>query len=119
MRVAGERGLEAVAAIEGAIDVGHLIRLMALGRDSRGDLGQSATNVAKFTLPDDSPLVAQRVRDLAMPDDSALVTLLRGKHLMVPGPEDVLRAGDELLFVSASGVEERIKELVTRTRRLE
>ncbi|MDA2891653.1 TrkA family potassium uptake protein [Mycolicibacterium sp. BiH015] len=117
--VAVSTPLALVAAVEGAIDVGHLIRLMALGRDHRGDLGQSATNVAKFTLPDDSPLVAQRVRDLAMPDDSALVTLLRGRHLIVPGPEDVLHAGDELLFVSASGVEERIRELVTGTRRLE
>ena len=117
--VAVSTPLALVAAVEGAIDVGHLIRLMALGKDSRGDLGQSATNVAKFTLPEDSPLVAQRVRDLAMPDDSALVTLLRGRHLIVPGPDDVLRAGDELLFVSASGAEERIEDMVTGTRRLE
>ena len=54
-----------------------------------------------------------------MPDDSALVTLLRGRHLIVPGPDDVLRAGDELLFVSASGAEERIEDMVTGTRRLE
>ncbi|MDG4663400.1 TrkA family potassium uptake protein [Mycobacterium sp. 236(2023)] len=118
--VAVSTPLALVAAVEGAIDVGHLVRLMALGRDSRGDLGQRATNVAKFTLPDDSPLVEKRVRDLAMPDDSALVTVLRGNHLMVPGPEDVLRAGDEMLFVSASGVEERIRQMVQgSTRRLE
>ncbi|MBB2989358.1 trk system potassium uptake protein TrkA [Mycolicibacterium iranicum] len=108
-----------VTAVEGAIDVGHLVRLMALGRDSRGDLGQRATNVAKFTLPADSALVGQCVRDLAMPQDSALVTLLRGNRLLVPGLDDVLLAGDEMLFVSASGVEERIREMVQGTRRLE
>ncbi len=117
--VAVSTPLALVTAVEGAIDVGHLIRLMALGKDSRGDLGERATNVAKFTLPPDSPLVAQRVRDLAMPDDSALVTLLRGKHLIVPGPDDVLCAGDEMLFVSASGVDERIEEMVQGTRRME
>ena len=102
-----------VASVEGAIDVGHLVRLMAVGKDSRGGLGQSATNVAKVTLPADSPLVAQRVRDLPMPDDSALVTLVRGKQLIIPKPDDVLRAGDEMLFVSASSVEERIKAMVS------
>ena len=111
--VAVSTPLAIVAAVEGAIDVGHLIRLMALGRDSRGDLGQSATNVAKVTLPDDSPLVLKRVRDLAMPEDSALVTLLRGNQLIIPKPDDVLRAGDEMLFVSASSVEEHIKAMVS------
>ena len=117
--VAVSTPLALVAAIEGAIDKGQLVRLMALGRDSRGDLGQSATNVAKFTLPDDSPLVQRRVRDLAMPADSALVTLMRGKHLIIPTPDEVLEAGDELLFVAASGVEEHIKAMVKGTRRLE
>lgn len=110
--VAVSTPLAIVASVEGAIDVGHLVRLMALGRDSRGGLGKSATNVAKVTLPEDSPLVKQRVRDLPMPDDSALVTLLRGNHLMIPGPDDVLCAGDEMLFVSASSVEEHIKSMV-------
>jgi len=110
--VAVSTPLAIVASVEGAIDVGHLVRLMAVGKDSRGELGKTATNVAKVTLPDDSPLVDQRVRDLAMPDDSALVTLLRGNQLIIPGPDDVLRAGDEMLFVSASSVEERIKAMV-------
>lgn len=117
--VAVSTPLALVAAVEGAIDVGHLVRLMALGRDSRGDLGQKATNVAKFTLPGGGPLVDLRVRDLQMPADSALVTLMRGIHLIVPGPDEVLRAGDELLFVFASGVEERIRAMVQGTRRLE
>ncbi|ABM11583.1 MULTISPECIES: potassium channel family protein [Mycolicibacterium] len=117
--VAVSTPLAIVAAIEGAIDVGHLIRLMALGRESRGDLGQRATNVAKFTLPEDSPLVAQQVRDLAMPRDSALVTVVRGNRLIIPEPHDVLRAGDEMLFVAASGVEEHIEAMVQGTRRLE
>jgi trk/ktr system potassium uptake protein len=111
--VAVSTPLALVAAVEGAIDVGHLIRLMALGKDSRGDLGERATNVAKVTLPDDSPLVLKQVRDLAMPEDSALVTLLRGNQLIIPKPDDILRAGDEMLFVSASSVEEHIRAIVS------
>src|SRR6478735_7573694 len=95
-----------VAAVEGAIDVGHLVRLMALGRDSRTGVGVGPANIAKLTLPADSRLVGQRVRDLAMPNNSALVTLQRGNRLIIPEPDDVLQAGDEMLFIAGSAVED-------------
>ena len=101
-----------VAAVEGAIDVGHLIRLMELGKGTRSGLSEGPANVAKLTLPPDSPLVGQRVRDLAMPENSALVTLMRGNRLIIPTPDDVLGAGDEMLFISESAVESRIKAMV-------
>lgn len=101
-----------VAAVEGAIDVGHLVRLMDLGRGSRAGVGHGQAAVAKLTLPPDSRLVGQRVGDLAMPDDSALVTLQRGNRLIIPGPDDVLRAGDEMLFISGSAVQDRITAMV-------
>lgn len=104
-----------VAAVEGAIDVGHLVRLMDLGKGGRTGLGHGPANVAKLTLPADSRLVGQRVGDLAMPDGSALVTLMRGNRLIIPGPGDVLRAGDEMLFISGSAVEDRIRAMVQGT----
>ncbi|GAB3235850.1 potassium channel family protein [Mycolicibacterium hippocampi] len=104
-----------VAAVEGAIDVGHLVRLMDLGKGTRTGVGQGPANVAKLTLPTDSGLVGQRVRDLALPNDSALVTLMRGNRLIVPKPDDVLRAGDELLFISGAAVEGRIRAMVQGT----
>ena len=110
--VAVSTPLALVAAVEGAIDVGHLVHLMELGRGPRTGLGQGPVHIAKLTLPDDSPLVGSQVRDLAMPANSALVTVLRGNRLMVPEPVDVLHAGDEMLFVSGSAVEERIRAMV-------
>lgn len=104
-----------VAAVEGAIDVGHLIRLMDLGRGSRTGVGVGPANIAKLTLPADSRLVGQRVRDLAMPNNSALVTLQRGNRLIIPEPDDVLQAGDEMLFIAGSAVEDRIKAMVQGT----
>ena len=104
-----------VAAVEGAIDVGHLVRLMDLGKGSRSGSGKASANVAKLTLPEDSQLVGQRVRDLPMPSNSALVTLLRGNRLIIPEPDDILRAGDEMIFISGSSVEDLIKAMVHGT----
>ncbi len=79
------------AGVEGAIDVGHLIRLMGLRE------GHAA--LTKLTLPQDNPLVGQRVDQLDLPDNTALVTLLRGNTVLVPRPEDTFQPGDELLLI--------------------
>ena len=93
-----------VAGIEGAIDVGHLVRLMGL-REGRADL-------AKLTLPQDNPLVGQCVSDLELPAGSALVTLLRGGEVMMPRPDDVFVAGDEMLFVADSTLQRSIRAAI-------
>ncbi|WP_395312265.1 TrkA family potassium uptake protein [Mycobacterium sp. AMU20-3851] len=79
------------AGVEGAIDVGHLIRLMGLRE------GHAA--LTKLTLPQDNPLIGQRVDQLDLPANTALVTLLRGNTVLVPRPEDTFEAGDELLLI--------------------
>lgn len=80
------------AGVEGAIDVGHLVRLMGL-REGRA-------NLTKLTLPEDNSLVGRRVDQLDLPVNTTLVTLLRGDEVLVPRPDDVFRTGDELLLIS-------------------
>ncbi|WP_101952789.1 TrkA family potassium uptake protein [Mycobacterium sp. 3519A] len=93
-----------VAAVEGAIDVGHVVRLMGLRK--------GAANLAQLTLPADNPLVGTRVGDLANPANNALVTVLRGDRVILPTPEDVLEEGDEMLFVANDEVEAKIRAIV-------
>lgn len=86
-----------VAGIEGAIDVAPLVRLMGL-REGRAAL-------TKLTLPEDNPLVGQQVGELDLPGDTALVTVVRGDNVIVPQPNDVLEAGDEMLFIGDSSLD--------------
>jgi trk system potassium uptake protein TrkA len=81
-----------VAGVEGAIDVGHLVRLMGLRNDE--------ANLMKLTLPSESPLVGQRVGDVGLPENAALVTVFRAGSIIVPAPDEVLEAGDEILLVA-------------------
>jgi trk system potassium uptake protein len=83
-----------VAGVEGAIDVGHLVRLMGLR--------EGEANLMKLTLPEGNALVGQRVGDIGLPENAALVTLFRDGSIIVPTPEEVLAARDELLFVANS-----------------
>jgi trk system potassium uptake protein TrkA len=87
-----------VAGIEGAIDIGHLVRLMTLR--------QGQVNLAKLTLPEGNPFVGKRIRDVALSDNTAMAIVLRGGGVMVPQPDDVLQVGDEMLFVAGADVDE-------------
>jgi trk system potassium uptake protein TrkA len=91
-----------VASVEGAIDVGHLVHMMGLRR--------GGANVAKLTLPEGNPTVGRAVRDLRLPPNTALITLVRDNQVIVPGSDVVLQAHDEMVFVAGSADENEIRE---------
>ena len=93
-----------VAGVEGAIDIGHLVRLMGL-RNGQADL-------TKLTLPEDNPLVGVKVGALQLPDNTALVTVLRGTAVILPQPDDVLEAGDEMVFIADSAAERSVRDAI-------
>ena len=86
------------ALVEEAVTVGDLVRLMTFR--------QGEANLVEITLPPNAPYVGQPVRAVPLPRDSALVAILRGKRVLVPTPDDPLEAGDELIFVCTTEVED-------------
>ena len=92
------------ALVEEAVAVGDLVRLMTLR--------QGGANLVEVTLPAHTRLAGTPVRSLKLPPDSALVVILRGGRVIVPQGDDALEAGDELLFVATSAVEEDIRTAI-------
>ncbi|MEE1788028.1 TrkA family potassium uptake protein [Streptomyces sp. SP17BM10] len=95
------------ALVEEAVSVGDLVRLM---RFSQGN-----ANLVELTLAADTELVGTRVGDVAWPQDTALVTIIREGRVLVPGKDDTLEGGDELLFVAAQEREEELEDLLSAT----
>jgi trk system potassium uptake protein len=92
-----------VAAIEGAIDIGHVVRLM--------ELRQGQVSLAKLTLPEGDRLVGQRMQDVPLPENTVLAIVIRESGIVFPKPDDVLEAGDEMLFF-AGGAQSQVSALV-------
>jgi len=92
------------ALVEEAVTVGDLVRIMTFR--------QGEANLVEITLPATAPYVGEPVRDVPMPRDSALVAILRGKRVLVPTPDDPLEAGDELIFVCTSEVEDAVRAVL-------
>jgi trk/ktr system potassium uptake protein len=93
-----------VGGVEGAIDIGHLVRLMKLR--------QGQVNLAKLTLPQGDPLVGQRICDLALSENTALAVVLRGDEVILPQADDVLQSGDEMLFFAGGTLADEVRALV-------
>jgi trk system potassium uptake protein TrkA len=97
------------AMVEEAVSVGDLVRLMTLR--------QGQANLVEVTLPEDTPLAGLPVRQLQLPVDAALVTILRGGRVIVPQADDPLEGGDELLFVTVAEVEPDVRAALDRRQR--
>ncbi|ARF80362.1 potassium channel family protein [Kitasatospora aureofaciens] len=95
------------ALVEEAVSVGDLVRLM---RFSQGN-----ANLVELTLAAEAELVGTRVGGVTWPQDTALVTIIREGRVLVPGKDDTLEGGDELLFVAAQEREEELEQLLSAT----
>jgi len=60
----------------------------------------------EITLPQDGPVVGHTVGEVQLPEDTALVAILREGRLVVPSADVPLEAGDELLAVTSSAAGE-------------
>ena len=92
------------ALVEEAVTVGDLVRLFAFR--------QGNANLVEMTLPADSPYVGKATGLVPFPDNCALVSILRDGQVYVPAAEQPIEAGDELLFVVPSEVEEELERLL-------
>ena len=93
------------ALVEEAVSVGDLVRLMTF---HHGD-----ANLVELTLPPASPLAGTRVGASPLPEDAALVTIIREGRVIVPTPDEPLEAGDELMFVAAPAAEAALQALLS------
>ncbi|MDT4997510.1 MAG: trk/ktr system potassium uptake protein [Pseudonocardiales bacterium] len=90
-----------VAAVEEAVSSGEVVRLMSL-QHGHG-------NIIEITLPETSHLVGKRIAHLDLPADAAPIAVARGKNLLTPVPDLVLRAADEIVLLVAPHVEDQVR----------
>lgn len=85
------------ALVEEAVSAGDLIRLLRLER------GRVA--LVEMTLPEGSPAEGHPLYELRLPVDSSIVAVVRDGHVVIPQPETVLSAGDEIIAIATPDVE--------------
>jgi trk system potassium uptake protein TrkA len=72
------------------------------------DLAGDRLEIIELIVNPDSPVAGERVGDIAMPDGSLIISVLREGGGFVPQSETVIEAGDEVLVVLDPGLEDDI-----------
>ena len=75
------------------------------------DLQEEQLEIIEMLLGKDCGVTGRRVGDLAMPEGSLLISVLRDGKGFVPGADTVLEPGDEVLAVLDPGKEDELKEI--------
>lgn len=92
------------AMVEEAVTVGDLVRLLRL------EGGRVA--LVEITLAGDAPTVGQPLYELRLPPDAAIVAVLREGHVVIPQPETVLAAGDEVVAIASAEAEGALRTAI-------
>jgi trk system potassium uptake protein TrkA len=89
------------ALVEEAVSVGDIVRLLKLQRGK--------VTLVELTLQEGSQVVGRPMYELRLPLDSAIVAIVRAEHVVIPQPETVLAAGDEVMAIATPEVEEDLR----------
>jgi trk system potassium uptake protein TrkA len=89
------------ALVEEAVTVGDVVRLLKLER--------GRVSLVELVLGPGSDVVGRPMYELRLPLDSSVVAIIRDGHVVIPQPETVLAAGDELLAIATPEVEQELR----------
>lgn len=73
----------------------------------------SGANLVDVKMPDMSKLVGRRVSEVSLPSGDLVVCIVRGGEPVVPRPEEVIQASDELIVYSRQLDVEGVRESLT------
>jgi len=68
--------------------------------------------IVRVDLPQDSPVINREVKDIQLPPDSVLVSVVRGEEVIVPKGDTVLKAGDDVIALTLIGNEPQLLNLL-------
>jgi trk system potassium uptake protein len=69
-------------------------------------------SIVEMKLASDSPAVGRPIYELRLPNDAAIVAILRDGHVVIPQPETVFGPGDELVAIASVGTEQALRSAI-------
>ncbi len=90
--------------IEEEVSFSDFVNLMSF---KRGKLA-----IVRVDLPEDSPVINKEIKDIELPADSVLVSIVRGEEVIVPKGNTVLKLGDDVIALTLIGNEPQLLNLL-------
>ncbi|MCU0651386.1 MAG: NAD-binding protein [Candidatus Omnitrophica bacterium] len=90
--------------IEEEVSFSDFVNLMSF---KRGKLA-----IVRVDLPKDSPIIHKQVHEIQLPQDSVLVSIVRGEEVIVPKGNTMLKPGDDIIALTLVGNEPQLLNLL-------
>ncbi|MFH1247646.1 MAG: NAD-binding protein [Candidatus Omnitrophota bacterium] len=90
--------------IEEEVSYSDFVNLMSF---KRGKLA-----IVRIDLPQDSPVINKELKDIDLPADSVLVSIVRGEEVILPKGNTVLKPGDDIIALTLVGNESQMLNLL-------
>jgi trk system potassium uptake protein TrkA len=74
----------------------------------------SGASLVDVALPELSSLLGRRIADIELPEGEIVVCIVRNGEPVVPGPDEVVQRGDELIIYSHTLDVERVSSAIAR-----
>jgi len=68
--------------------------------------------IVRIDLPKESPVVGKLVKDVQLPDDAVLISIVRGEQVIIPKGETVLQERDDVIALTTIEKEREVLELL-------
>jgi len=81
------------------------------------DLPAEQLEIIEVEVPEGSPVIGRRIREVELPDGALIISILREGKGFVPKADTVIQDGDEVLLVLDPGLEDAITEQFASSRR--
>ena len=90
--------------IEEEVSFSDFVNLMSF---KRGKLA-----IVRVDLPAESPVINKKIKDIELPKDTVLVSIVRREEVMLPKGNTVLEAGDDIIAMAMVGNESQLINLL-------
>lgn len=90
--------------IEEEVSFSDFVNLMSF---KRGKLA-----IVRVDLPSDAPAINKQVKDINLPKDAVLVSIVRGEEVILPKGDTVLKPGDDVIALTLIGNEPQLLSLL-------
>jgi len=90
--------------IEEEVSFSDFVNLMSF---KRGKLA-----IVRVDLPNDSPVIEKEIKDIELPADSVLVSIVRQDEVIVPKGNTVLKPGDDIIALTVIGNEPQLLNIL-------
>lgn len=90
--------------IEEEVSFSDFVNLMSF---KRGKLA-----IVRVDLPVESPVINKKIKDIDLPKDAVLVSIVRGEEVILPKGNTVLKAGDDIIAMAMVGNEAQLINLL-------